>query len=59
MLTQSGQPLYFLVFATDHPGGEKIMDHCFDHVRLKVEQDLGQGTLFEMEEPHTPRRRRL
>lgn len=25
-----GQLLYFLIFATDHDAGERIMDHCFD-----------------------------
>lgn len=27
-----GRLRYMLVFATDHPAGEKIMDHCFDQV---------------------------
>jgi three-Cys-motif partner protein len=57
MTTASGQPLYFLVFATDHEAGESIMDHCFDRVRIRVKEELGQGTLFSI--PPAPRRKRL
>lgn len=53
----NGQPMYFLIFATDHPAGEKIMDHCFDQSRVRVLEELGQGQLFSMKEP--PRRKRL
>jgi three-Cys-motif partner protein len=28
--SRHGQLLYFLIFATDHEAGERIMDHCFD-----------------------------
>lgn len=41
-------PMYDLVFATDHDAGERIMDAVFDKVRLRVSEELGQGTLFEM-----------
>jgi three-Cys-motif partner protein len=53
----NGQPMYFLMFATDHAAGEKIMDHCFDQVRMRVAEELGQGTLFD--QPSGPRRSRL
>lgn len=59
MRTQSGSPLYFLIFATDHPAGERIMDNVFDKVRLRVIEELGQGKLFDMAEPRVPRRKRL
>lgn len=38
----NGQPMYFLIFATDNNAGEKIMDWVFDRVRLRVEEELGQ-----------------
>jgi three-Cys-motif partner protein len=50
-----GSPMYFLIFATDHDAGERIMDHCFDRVRIRVQEELGQATLF----PSPPRRKRL
>ena len=53
----NGQPMYFLIFATDHSAGEKIMDHCFNQVRMRVAEELGQGTLFS--HPSGPRRSRL
>jgi three-Cys-motif partner protein len=46
----NGQPMYFLIFATDHDAGERIMDHCFDRVEVKL-----QETLFAP----TSRRKRL
>ena len=52
-----GHPMYFLIFATDNTAGEKIMDSVFDSVRLRVKEELGQGTLFEMKSG--PRKRRL
>lgn len=52
-----GQPMYFLIFATDNAAGEKIMDSVFDHVRLRVQEELGQATLFDMKS--APRERRL
>jgi three-Cys-motif partner protein len=55
--TQSGQPMYFLIYATDHDAGQRIMDHCFDAVKLRVVEELGQATLFPA--ASTPRRRRL
>lgn len=51
----SGAPMYFLIFGTDHEAGERIMDHCFDRVRIRVQEELGQATLF----PSPPRRKRL
>jgi three-Cys-motif partner protein len=53
----NGQPMYFLIFATDNDAGEKIMDWVFARVRLRVQEELGQTTLFEMESG--PRKRRL
>jgi three-Cys-motif partner protein len=53
----NGQPMYFLIFATDHSAGERIMDHCFNQVRVRVAEELGQGQLFTL--PEAPRRKRL
>ncbi|MGD9712757.1 MAG: three-Cys-motif partner protein TcmP [Thermomicrobiales bacterium] len=53
----TGQPMYFLIFATDHQAGERIMDHCFDQMRIRVKEELGQGQLFQLKE--APRRKRL
>ncbi len=53
----NGQPMYFLIFATDNDAGEKIMDWAFNHVRLRIQEELGQTTLFEMK--NAPRKRRL
>lgn len=53
----NGQPMYFLIFATDNGAGERIMDWVFDRVRLRVQEELGQTTLFDMESG--PRKRRL
>ncbi|MEX2539989.1 MAG: three-Cys-motif partner protein TcmP [Actinomycetota bacterium] len=35
-----GRILYFLVFATDHDAGARIMDHCFDNVWGEAQQSL-------------------
>jgi hypothetical protein len=53
----NSQPMYFLIFATDNNAGEKIMNWVFDRVRLRVQEELGQTTLFDMESG--PRKRRL
>lgn len=53
----NGSPMYFLIFATDNEAGEKIMDWVFDRVRIRVTEELGQTTLFDMESG--PRKRRL
>ncbi len=53
----NGTPMYFLIFATDNDAGEKIMDWVFDRVRIRVNEELGQTTLFNMESG--PRERRL
>ena len=50
----SGHPMYFLLFATDHDAGERIMDHCFDRVRMRVAEELGQGQLFEITDAPRP-----
>ena len=53
----NGQPMYFLIFTTDHDAGERIMNHCFDQVRMRVQEERGQGQLFPIKE--APRRKRL
>jgi hypothetical protein len=51
--------MYFLIFAADNDAGERIMDCVFDRVRLRVEEELGQTTLFDMESgPRKPAKRR-
>lgn len=50
-------PMYFLIFATDHDAGERIMDSVFDQVRLRVNEELGQIALFKIQ--NSPRERRL
>ncbi len=57
IIKEGGQPMYFLIFATDHDAGERIMDHCFDQVRVRVDEELGQQTLFGVKS--APRRKRL
>lgn len=52
----SGAPMYFLIFATDNDAGERIMDWVFDRVRIRVNEELGQTTLFEMESGARKRR---
>jgi len=53
----NGQPMYFLMFATDHDAGKRIMDHCFNQVRVRVPEELGQVALFDL--PQAERRKRL
>lgn len=57
IVKSNGQPMYFLIFASDHQAGEKIMDHCFDQSRVRIVEELGQGQLFAVKE--APRRKRL
>jgi three-Cys-motif partner protein len=57
ILKSNGQPMYFLIFASDHSAGEKIMNHCFDQSRVRIAEELGQGQLFPVKE--APRRKRL
>jgi hypothetical protein len=39
--TPDRHPLYFLVFASDHPAGDKIMSWCLKHVRdSRVQQSF-------------------
>lgn len=52
----NGSPMYFLLFATDHDAGERIMDHCFDRVRLRVNEELGQAQLFPVTDGPRPTR---
>lgn len=40
-----GPTLYFLIFATDHPAGERIMDSLFDSAVPEREDPLGQLSL--------------
>lgn len=47
ILKPDNSPLYFLIFATDHPAGMKIMDHVFDRVKFRLAEELGQDTLFD------------
>lgn len=53
----NGAPMYFLVFATDNDTGERIMDSVFDQVRLRINEELGQARLFDIQ--NSPRERRL
>jgi three-Cys-motif partner protein len=53
----NGSPMYFLIFATDNAAGKNIMDWVFDQVRMRVIEELGQTTLFDIESG--PRDRRL
>jgi three-Cys-motif partner protein len=53
----AGQPMYFLLFASDHVAGKTIMDNRFDRVRLRIQEQMGQGQLFPTVAP--PRRKRL
>jgi hypothetical protein len=49
--SERGNPLYFMVFASDHHAGWNIMDWCFQHVREVRRQPglldytVGYGTL--------------
>jgi hypothetical protein len=56
IVSGDGQPRYFLIFATDNDAGQKIMDHVFDRVRIRLIEELGQATLFT---DTGPRRKRL
>jgi three-Cys-motif partner protein len=53
----NGQPMYFLIFATDNEAGKKIMDSAFTRVKIRVAEELGQIPLFDMKP--TERRTRL
>lgn len=52
-----GSPMYFLMHASDHEAGERIMAHCFDKKHIRPGEQLGQEGLFHV--PVAPRRRRL
>ena len=54
---RSGSPMYFLVHASDHEAGERIMAHCFDKKHIRLVEQLGQGELFHL--PVAPRQRRV
>ena len=65
--------MYFLIFATDNEAGERIMDGCFDRVRLRVHRgarprdavclpaptEASSGGLVRGRQPVQPRRRQL
>ncbi len=54
---RAGAPMYFLIHASDHEAGERIMAHCFDKKHIRSGEQLGQEGLFHV--PVAPRRRRL
>lgn len=54
---RAGSPMYFLMHASDHEAGERIMAHCFDKKHIRPGEQLGQGGLFHV--PVAPRRRRV
>lgn len=54
---RAGSPMYFLMHASDHDAGERIMAHCFDKKHIRPGEQLGQGGLFHV--PVAPRRRRV
>ena len=54
---RAGSPMYFLMHASDHDAGERIMAHCFDKKHIRSGEQLGQEGLFHV--PVAPRRRRV
>jgi len=54
---RAGSPMYFLIHASDHDAGERIMGHCFDKKHIRPGEQLGQEGLFHV--PVAPRRRRV
>jgi three-Cys-motif partner protein len=50
-----GSPMYFLLHASDHPAGERIMDHCFNKKHVRPGEEAGQVQMFPT--PVAPRRR--
>ena len=54
---RAGSPMYFLMHASDHDAGERIMAHCFDKKHIRPGELLGQHGLFHV--PVAPRRRRV
>ena len=54
---RAGSPMYFLMHASDHDAGERIMAHCFDKKHIRPGEQLGQEGLFHV--PVAPRRRRV
>lgn len=54
---RAGAPMYFLIHASDHDAGERIMAHCFDKKHIRPGEQLGQGGLFHV--PVAPRQRRV
>jgi three-Cys-motif partner protein len=54
---RAGSPMYFLMHASDHEAGERIMAHCFDKKHVHSGEQLGQEGLFHV--PVVPRRRRV
>lgn len=43
---RGGQPMYFLIFATGHAAGQRIMANCFDKVHVDPMEPARQETLF-------------
>lgn len=54
---RAGLPMYFLIHASDHEAGERIMAHCFDKKHIRPGEQLGQEGLFHV--PVARRRRRV
>jgi three-Cys-motif partner protein len=54
---RAGSPMYFLIHASDHDAGERIMGHCFDKKHIRPGEQLGQEGLFHV--PVAPRQRRV
>jgi three-Cys-motif partner protein len=42
----AGGPMYFLIHASDHDAGERIMTHCFEKKHIRPGEQLGQEGLF-------------
>jgi three-Cys-motif partner protein len=53
----SRAPRYYLIFASDHPVGNKVMDHCFNMPHVHPLEPTGQQSLFQI--PATPRKKIL
>jgi three-Cys-motif partner protein len=54
---RAGSPMYFLIHASDHDAGERIMSHCFDKKHIRPDEQLGQEGLFHV--PVARRQRRV
>ena len=69
MRMPNGMPIYDMLFATDHPLGDKIMTHLYQkaadreprmrqdakaHSRRKGDEERGWGTLFDVDPATVP-----